>query len=225
MNIALQLSGLPRNVENSYKWIKEGILDKLIFSGHSCDFFISTWQDKNTARLIELFKPVLFEIEEWNGQKEDELGWQTFKNYNYEISPRSSCLAQFYKIMNCNSLRKKYEVDNGFHYSVIFRLRTEIKFNNTIDLKELDIISQSNVPAVFLRQGPNPQHGFLNWTKDTFAFGNNSGMDIYCDTFNHILDIGRLSRVCTAELLLRNWLHLNDIKIFHTSLDYTLTRV
>ncbi len=220
MKIALCISGMPRNIENSFKWMKESIIDVL---PKEPDIFIHTWNDINNQQMYNLYKPKLMDTEVWSDEFADKLGWQEFKNHKFEIESRASALGQSYKIMKCNNLRLDYEKQNNIKYDVIFRLRTELCFQNKIDIKELEIITNNkDKNIIFLRMGPNPQN--IDWNKDNFSFSNNNGMNIYSSFYKYILDISRLTKVNTSELLLRNWLSLNDVLIEHTSCDYILKR-
>src|SRR5262245_51195925 len=146
MNIAIQLSGMPRNIENSFNWLKESMLDILDKNNAYYDFFIYTWEDANLQQFIETFKPKKWNSERWNDQRADLLGWQEFKNHKFEIEPRSSCLGQFYSINECNKLRREYEFEKNISYDIIIRFRTELKFNNKLDINELNIIKSCEQP-------------------------------------------------------------------------------
>jgi len=223
MKCAILVSGMPRNLENSYKWLEDSILSVLRENCINYDIFISTWQDKDIQKFIDVYKPVSWEQEIWNDEMADKLGWQEFKNNKFEIESRASALAQFYKIMKCNNLRRKYEEDNNIEYDIIFRLRTELKFLTKLDIKELEIINNNkDKKLIFLRRGPNGV--YENWTKDNFAFGNSDSMNIYSNLSPNLLSISKEFKCNTAELLLRNWLHKNNVQCEHTSLDYFLTR-
>lgn len=228
MRIAIQLSGMLRNYENSYLWLNESILDILKNNNIEYDIFISNWLNKeDDHNIYNLFTPKIMESEIWDDEIIDKLGWPEFKKCKYEIEPRASCLGQFYKIYQCNELRKKYELENHIKYDVIIRCRTELKYNTNIDVKELKILEKNqDKPIIFLRKGPNPQHiGENAWTKDNFAIMNRWGADIYSDCFNHLLNISKSTQVCTAELILRNWLYSHkNLDIFHTSCDYSIKR-
>lgn len=224
MRVALCLSGMPRNIENSYKWLKESILDILDFNNIDWDIVCSIWGDQNSneVKLFQnIFEPSIIEWEDWNNDIADFLGWQKFKNHKFEIDPRVNCLGQFYKIYKCNDFRKYYEGLNNIKFDIVVRLRTELRFNNKLDIKELEIATR-NKNIIFLRRGPNPQH--LNWTKDNFAFGSPEAMDIYSNCFNELLEISQNTKVSTAELILRNYLQSKNLTLEHTSLDYTLVR-
>ena len=238
MRVSLCLSGMPRNIDNSYQWLKDGILDVLKDNSIPYDIFVSTWNNNvqkegdssvttvgNSADdFIKVFSPKKFEVEEWDDNIRTALRWPEFEQCKYEIIPRSSALGQWYKVFKCNELRKQYELENNVKYDVIFRIRTEIQYNNKLDFKELEILEKhSHEPIIFLRRGPNPQNIF--WTKDTFAFGNELGMNIYSNCHNHFVNVCQATKVSTSELGLRNWLYNNpNLKIEHTSLDYTLIR-
>lgn len=222
MNICILISGMPRNIVNSHQWLKESVLQPIENSGHHYDTFINTWEDKETQLFIDTFKPIKYELDVWNEGMIEKLGWPRLKKY--DVATRPNLLGMFYKIWKCNELRKKYELENDIKYDVIIRTRTELRYNNQIDLKELDIIKNSEVPIVFLRKGPNPQHN--HWYKDNFAIMNNEGANIYCECSNKVIDVSNFTRVGTAELILRNWLDMNipPLIVEHTSLDYTITR-
>lgn len=229
MRIAICLSGMPRNIQNSYQWLKESVLDVLDANNLSWDIFVRMWgknDDEDILELLKTYKPIVVEFEEWNTKNDEttsKLGWEIFKEHKFEIEPRASCLGQFYNIFQCNNLKNKYELFASERYDICIRIRTELKFNNPLDIKELEIINNCSQPIIFLRQGPNPNH--IHWYKDNFAIGNKKGMDIYADCINHLLQVSKLTRVSTAELILRNWLDLNkNLLVKHTNLDYTLTR-
>ena len=225
MNISIEISGLPRNIDNSYKWLKESILDVLSNNGHAYNIFLSTWQDQDTQKFVDVFKPVVHEVDIWDDEMIEKLGWPRLKKY--DVATRPNLLGMFYKIYKCNELRKKYEVENNINYDIIIRTRTELRFNNIIDLKELEILNNNqDKPIIFLRKGPNPQHiGERAWTKDNFSIMNRLGVEIYCDCHNHVIEISNRDRLGTAELILRNWLYDHkDLIVEHTSLDYTIIR-
>ncbi len=231
MKIAICLSGMPRNLENSYKWLKESILDILQNSGHDYDIFVDMWKkddwnDSDPQKVVDIFKPKSFNFEIWNDEVAAKLGWEEFKHHKYEIESRQSALGQAYKVMKCNNLRKLYEKQYNVTYSIVMRMRCELRFNSKVDLNEIEIIKNCDKPIIFLRKGPNPQHiGDKAWTKDNWAIGNDKGINIYSDLFSNLLNISRVNRVCTSELMLRNWLYLNNqLIIEHTSTDYTLQR-
>lgn len=222
MNCAICISGLPRNVVNSYQWLQEFVLKPLEIGGHHYDIFINTWEDKDTQLFLDTFKPVKYELDIWDEEMIDKLGWKKLKKY--DVATRPNLLGMFYKIYKCNELRKKYELERGIKYDIVIRTRTELKYNTRIDLKELEIIKDSEKPTVFLRKGPNPQHN--HWYKDNFAIMNDSGANIYSECSNKVIEVSNSTRVGTAELILRNWLDMNTppLKVEHTSLDYTITR-
>lgn len=221
MNISICLSGMPRNVSNSYNWLKTSVLDVLDANNIKWNIFVSTWQDKNTQEFIDTYKPSRYEVEIWDDEMIDKLGWKQMKKY--DVSTKPNLLGMFYKIYKCNELRKKYELENNIKYDIIIRARTELKFNTTIDLKELEIIKNLDKPIIFLRKGPNPQHN--HWYKDNFSMMNNEGANIYCKCSNKVIEISNRDKLSTAELILRNWLDMNtSVLVEHTSLDYTLTR-
>jgi hypothetical protein len=236
MNIAFCVSGMPRNIDKSYQWLKTFVLNPISNAGHNYDFFISTWNNNvqkegdasvktsgdNAQDFVRVFNPKKFETEDWNDEIRTKLRWPEFEQCKFEITPRSSALGQFHKIYKCNELRKQYELENNIKYDVVFRIRTEIRYNNPLDLKELDIIKNCKEPIIFLRRGPNPQNYF--WFKDTMAFGNSEGMNIYSDTINNCVDVAKNTKVSTAELILRNCIMLKNPLVEHTSLDYTLIR-
>lgn len=221
MKIAICLSGMPRNIENSYRWLRESILEPLKNAGHHYDIFLNTWEDKDVQLFIDAFKPIRYELDVWNDEMIEKLGWPRLKKY--DVATRPNLLGMFYKIWKCNELRKKYELENNIKYDIIIRTRTELKYNTKIDLKELDIIKNCKTPLVFLRKGPNPQYN--HWYKDNFAIMNDAGANIYCECSNKVIEVSNATRVGTAELILRNWLDMNkDLTVEHTSLDYTITR-
>ncbi len=221
MKAAICLSGMPRNIENSYKWLDESVLSVLRENNVNYDFFVSFWDSKNTSlkynRISSLFNPKRFAIEAWNEEKIIELGFKQLKKY--DNGPNA--LGMFYQIYKCNELRKEYEKEQNIKYDVAFRLRTELQFKSKLDVNELRCIVDSEDKTLFLRLIPNDR---IFWTRDTLAFSNGNTMDIYSDLFNHIFDLNISARSSTAEVLLRAWINQNGMDCRNTTLDNKVVR-
>lgn len=86
-----------------------------------------------------------------------------------------NCLNMFYKIYQCNNLKKQFEQKNNFKYDVCIRLRTDTHFDREILLEDI----QENTLYISEDKG----YGGIC---DQFSYGNSNVMDRYSDVFCNI---------------------------------------
>jgi len=214
MNVALCLSGLPRNLENSYFWLKKSLLDVFDNNNIQYSFFISFWDNIKDNKTLDLFNPAALEIEKWDDEKIKELNWNQYKKYD---GANPNFVGMYYKIFKCNNLRLLYEQQNNIKYDAVFRLRTELRFNNEFNIDELNNLNE----GIMLHLIENPLH---LWTRDTLAFGNSDNMNVYSNLYTKLLELNQTRRCSTPELLLQYWLEMNKITCKNTSLSYNIIR-
>lgn len=221
MRAAICLSGFPRNLNNSFVWLDNAILSIFNENNIKYDIFLSFWDCHSFrdvySNILNKYPIKSLNIEYWDEDKIKELEWKRFKKYDGQTP---NLVGMYYQIWKCNELKNKYAADNKVNYDLVFRLRTELHFQNKIDIKELDMAIQ-NKKEIFLTTVSNP---IKDWVKDTFAFGCNDIMDIYSNIHNHLLNLNQTIRSSTPEILLRHWLEINKIKLTNTSLEYKIER-
>jgi hypothetical protein len=155
MRIALCFSGQPRFINLT----KYNILENLI-NYYNADVFYHAWTStikdgspNVTKEWIEehcsVFKAKLHEIEDYNFDlhcpdvmKEKMLD----KTENWYGFRGPSTICQYYSILRCNELKKKYEKENNFVYDVVFRVRFDVEYPKpVVTLEELTKIDLNNV--------------------------------------------------------------------------------
>jgi hypothetical protein len=185
MKIAICLSGQPRNFNVSFDSLKE-----FYFPKYDCDVFIHTWKDKqynsqfsdkvveNKSNLhgdyINLFNPKKIMIEDQilfdpQGVKDPTWGCKL-----------DSVMSMFYSIQICNSLRRRYEVENNFKYDFVLRIRTDVRLIRHIPVEE--IVSNNIALFDWTQNGTYNERGY----SDVFAIGNSDVMTVYSEAFNSI---------------------------------------
>jgi len=141
MKIAICISGHLRTFELCHPSLKRNVLDK-----YDCDVFFSTWNNiGNTLyhahyppgfdekddridvnRINEIYNPTGLLIEDSTTEeiKNIKKPFEGLKTRNgadvYQVVP------MFYKMWNCNNLKKSHEEKNGFKYDITVKMRPDI---------------------------------------------------------------------------------------------------
>lgn len=229
MRVALCISGQPRCVQRGYEHIKKNIID---FNGN-VDVFFHTWFDPSVVGkrfmqaaqmhvasepisaetpqiLDDLYKPSKrvvepqrdFDVKDYANRK------LQFINVFYQLSA-------LYSLMVVNDLKKQYEMEHGFVYDSVIRIRFDFGIRAPIFMEahSMDkVYAPNNCPHV---RGIN----------DQFAFSSSHNMDIYADLFNKVETYYRTSDVVFAgECLVYHNLVQQNIPIEAISVDYDLLR-
>lgn len=87
----------------------------------------------------------------------------------------------FQGIRRCNQLKSRYEVENGFVYDFVVRVRSDVQIVSQLDLGKFMPLTREFV--VFPEDGH--WRGGLN---DQFAFGSSELMDTYSTVFDYIVE-------------------------------------
>ncbi len=142
MRVALCLSGMPR----SFKKCSESFFRNFIDIYHP-DVFISTWQSEivddafpetdSPHELIELYKPLKFDIEIFNEKRRASFETNPFKNFS-DRGGRSVArmIPMFYKIHLADMHRFMYEQENKLTYDIVVRCRADILFHQPVRLEQ-----------------------------------------------------------------------------------------
>jgi hypothetical protein len=191
MRIALCLSGLPRQVEETYPYLKKAILDR-----YDVDVFAHTWLEdpwregshekylapkseyetrvNDVTKILRLYKPKSFQIDQYHILQDYYLS-----NPNYILYTRYCSMLE--SVYLANEQKKRYEEQNHFKYDCVIRCRFDYGLISEIDFGSYDIQNH-----IYVRAAEQPIHEQIN---DMFAFGSSERMDIWCDLFNNMTDM------------------------------------
>ena len=159
MKIAVCLSGHVRTFELAQKSLRRNVLDK-----YDCDVFLSTWENMgniryathyktgfdetderiNIDRIKDVYKPVSLLIEDGLSKDIEKIKkpFEFIKTRNGANMDQT--ISMFYKMWNCNELKKKYEQEHNIKYDLTFRCRFDVYINNVnmeMSTKEVQFIS------------------------------------------------------------------------------------
>lgn len=223
MKVGLCLSGQPRFFKQGFLEIKKIFLDR-----YDCDTFFHTWHsdslvgegydsthsgagnrigevEENTPdKLVELYKPISFLIEEPKNFKHNLN--LTVDNLREGVQP-NNIFSMFYSINKSIEIKRQYENLNNFEYDCTVRLRFDLSFSDYIELEKY-----SPEQLYVLRSG-NP-----NVYYDIFGFGTSTFMDYYGNTFNDIERVWDPYKHFIGENILTDSLVLNKVPVY--KLDY-----
>jgi len=174
MKVAIIIPGQPRNIQIAYNSLKAPYLDK-----HDCDFFIHTWFDEKFpldiyGKMIELFKPKKFLVEQQIKFAEKDVKDPTWN------TPLQNLLSMYYSMYMGNQLKSLYEEEQKFKYDFVIKMRSDLQIHRPIELEKIE-------PGKL---------ALYNWTQlayndigssDVFAVGPSDIMDIYSDLYSKVL--------------------------------------
>jgi hypothetical protein len=222
MKMAICLSGHVRTFELTYIGLIENVLKK-----YDCDVFISTWDnignirygthykngfdesDKkiNIDKIKEIYKPksILVENSLEYGKNDTRKSFDDIKTRNG--TNVKFVIPMFYKIWNCNQLKKKFEEDNNIKYDLTLRCRFDVYIKNINT--EMAINKTQFVPG----------HCGLN---DMIFLGNEGYMNDVSDLYTILSPEIPFSEFENAENLLYEHIKNNKIpfNISYDCLDY-----
>jgi len=236
MKIALQIPGLLREYEKSFKSLKK----TFDIEGVDLDLYIHTWEtDENavddkwginskqveTVRyegfIPQLQSPVLEVINKVNNiipivdykieSQIDNEGLKNIKtnlgsNYSKNWSPHNLS-CQLYSMYQCNKLRK----NSNKEYDLVIRARTELLFEESITLNLLSEILDNSKDTIAVPKGAN----FKGGINDMIAIGSPEALDWYCAEGLHY-ENGENPHVMVKKHILKKY------KVSRFKLPYTL---
>lgn len=179
--------------------------------------------------------------------KMEEFNQFTKSNGIQEVLP--SMYPLFYKLFTVNKLRTEYQEKNGFKYDLVIRTRFDLDFSkrmfaNSIEPFVFNRIQEEEIQdtindVVYLKKDPffdfptlewrNSPDYFVkvidDWIWDSFGFGNDKSMNVYCNTFLNLERIIQSKRkdVNVNEKMLYYNLVDNGIEIKHTYTTYKIS--
>ena len=204
--IALIICGHVRNLEESYNQ------HKFLLENYNCDVFISTW--KNLGRkfkqkkyggkeddwidineqldvnmLLDLFKPVAYDIEdinEFNEKFNDEFINKYLINTQFTSYARckNAILGQFYKVQKAWNV---FYNNKNKSYDLIIKSRFDINYRN-INLNDVNCDN-----SIFFTDTWGADIG-MNGVQDYIYISKNEHyMNILCNIFNYILNTNEIT--------------------------------
>jgi hypothetical protein len=192
MKIAICLSGMMRNFENTHHRFKKYIMDQ-----HSPDIFFSGYPNKEgyeycKEKLINFYNPKKYILNTYNDQIRkkicnDENKYQNNKRTETVVN---NFLSQIYNIKLSDQLRIEYEKENNFFYDVVVRSRMDVYYFKSFEENELNIAKEGDIliPDEWDFKIVNKV-----CVSDSFAMSNSKNMELYSslyDYYNEYYDSG-----------------------------------
>lgn len=224
--IALCISGYLRTFEECYPSIFKNIIED-----NDVDIFIHTYdkignssgwrspmdlsEDINMKFLESIPNLKMIAIQKFEDIKYQ---FEKFRKYQPHITNINVIACIFYKIYQCNELRKQYELENNIKYDLIIRTRGDQIFEKKInfDFPENKILinaypwGDEDFVDHFVGEDSG-QPGCRNeeeWINDRFAVGNSENIDHLCDLYNHFGELIENEQYCELEHLM--YKHINN---------------
>ena len=212
MKIALCFSGQLRDFNKTYPSLHRHILSSL--KSHSVYSFAHYAGTNSHSSYPHTFHKVIAE--------EVEPDFAEFLPYDHDVagrpwhkgSPLTAYLRQLRSLSLANSLRNDYEVEYGFTFDWVFRLR----FDN-LYVSPLETLSLLAKDSIFI-----PAHDNWRGFNDRFAFGPASLMDIYANRLDSAMQCIRNGYSLNPEIFLLNHLRDHCISVSRTRLVHHLLR-
>lgn len=182
MKIAVCFSGGTRNFKDTYPFFKKNFQDI-----YNPDIFIygvenKDGADNNLAEILELYTPIQAVINTEEFYKNDNFLIPEINFYTPTVIP------MMYNIMECNRLKKQYEIQNNFTYDIVVRTRLDSFFTRIIQKSELEtVINNNNILIPQNWSGVKGVHFLAEC--DGFAIGSSKAIDAYSNVFSKIRQI------------------------------------
>ena len=221
MKIALVYSGQPRNIKecfpNHVKTFIQGYISdqpakvniEAINPGCEIDIFAHIWYDEKwinnwfwDARpylgkwetgikeyIIDNWKPkgiIFCEPKEFSIP-----GIESDVRFSY---PMNNTLSMFYSLECANKLKKDYEIEKGFQYDYVVRLRTDQLFVSPIG----PLVNYERDNLHIWSRKIHLDYGI----HDHFAFGSSPIMDKYSDVYSNFIELCKMGAAVNPECIL-----------------------
>ena len=214
MKIALLLSGEIRDSFHNYKYLKENLLDL-----YDVDIFLSTWKSEGLDRVLQIFKPVSVDVEDYD-RGYNKLWVSTVSPYEHKLEPNASlvsCMSMWYKTFKVNLLRLQYEQLMGTKYDVIIKSRPDLKLEEPFKLE----IPKDN--TLYIPRGWDWSGG----VNDLCAYGTSEMINKYSNLYLFYEEVIKNINVkINPEIILYYYLKgLGDLKLERPEIDMTLRNI
>lgn len=191
--IAVCLSGHLRTPHQGYELFKKHVIDP----NPDCefDFFIDTWSARDwrkndgvdrtneslewvISEVMSIYRPAAVRIQRdraWN----TEMYHEFIREGDVKKASRGEhIMGMYYKIFQCDSLRRAQEAEFCFQYDLVMRHRTDIAFNSDLILSD-ELVERAK-STIFVAKNHSDQ---VEWCSDVSAFSSSKGMLFYSCTF------------------------------------------
>ena len=210
MKVALCISGHFRS-DRTFLGIRDYILSN---PNIECDIFIHTWNIKDRhgaplqeSKIVAEYQPKRYVIE---SPKQFNIT-PLMEQQNFNKRDINGLLSMFYKIEQCNELKKQYEKEHNFTYDCVIRFRGDIELLDPIDFQNLDM-NKLYVPL----------HGDYGGINDQFAFSNSKNMDVYTSTFSNIETYLKSNMLLNPEFFTKETISRNNLELARPYIKYVV---
>ena len=236
--IALCLSGQPRNLSESYGYLKHHLIEP----NNITDIFIHMWWRPEWSEgkefvndsvrpnvhfkkeyyddVTRLYNPKAILIE--NDEIYKDFVQKEFVEDESYISPERARIHNRYpqtlSVFKANELKNKYAEEHGIEYDMVVRSRLDNCPLKVIIVSDLDVsrdvIYMPNVGKGGKREDLKEVVPFH--ANDCFAVSNKKCMDIYCDLVHNLKEIAKRDPTTASEGTIGNHLAHNNLLVkFH----------
>lgn len=223
LKTALCISGHLRTFEENFDSVRVNILEKM-----DCDVFIHTWDkvglahrgldakyhNTETYKLVDkiekLYNPKKLVIEPSKAFLVSNL----MQSRLIDRRDIPGTLSMFYKIEQCNNLKKEYEQENNFTYDCVIRFRGDLFVENP-----LPVDTFTNLNTVFFSN-----YGHFGGISDQFAYGNSSIMDIYSSLYSNIQKYLEEGAPMHPEKLMKYHIEASKLPYTKVNVRYVIRR-
>ncbi len=214
--IALCLSGYFNSLtdksslgDDGFDYIKRSILDK-VDDKSEVDIFFHNWEPDMEDKLLELYKPKRYIIEEQidfnkvakdNGVSRENLdlnnqlgSWTMDSTTGNGLAGPERILSQFYSLQKSIELKREYELDNNFKYDCVIKARFDlgrINRNTSGPGKE----NQYACQCINLDESLDMNYFYqVYWDlfnegpADMWFYSNSENMDNFCNLYDNTLN-------------------------------------
>jgi len=210
-SVAICFNGMSSSIKYNSWHLKREFIDII----KNNDVFIYTVDDffyKTSKYYLDILQPKVLVAEKDKVIRDDFIKKHCFKTGTQIF------LQQSYSWKRVNEIRKEYELQNKKKYDIIIRLRLDLKFFNTFDIKFLQNINEKEILIPDF-------HNFScicgNGLNDRFAIGSRESMDIYMNMFDSLEKYYKFGYDFHAETLLYYHLKYNNINVKHVPIRFT----
>lgn len=232
MKIAICFNGQIRDgVECS-----KSILNYIGELKNDCDFFVHTWdietishnthlpsdrhhftqypvEESKFDSFKEIYKPKKMVVEEFNSTQVQNI--QGGLRFNKKLN--KNVVAMFESAFYSNELKKEYEKENNFKYDFAIKMRPDLVFSNTKNLK--DDLEQCN-DETFLYGAHAECYGHAR-VEDVLWFATSKNMDNISNFYDHYGDSRSCWQIAAAHYISANCrqhikcLNNNDFTVYY----------
>lgn len=151
MRVALCISGQPRSWKKSYtNWIDH------LLPGVEKDIFFHFWDYNTLPTIVAQSGATPEDVPISEDEKQEIIAAYQPKKYKFDnrnVNPTGEkdpsllteyvskplgwwCRSQFFSLYYAANLKRQYEIENGFEYDVVFRMRSDLYFMENLNMPD-----------------------------------------------------------------------------------------